>query len=86
MHPASCCPWLNPRVAWQACRKAGEERKHSHGAASTSGKDDLLRQLSTRARRREQLGADPTNEAATDSDEDRAIKGEPRAPWPPYRL
>lgn len=44
-------------------------------AALTQAGEELARQLSSQAHRRERHGPDPTGEAATDSDDDRSAPG-----------
>lgn len=61
----------------QACRKAAEEHMRQTKAALTQAGEELARQLSSQAHRRERHGPDPTGEAATDSDDDRSAPGRP---------
>lgn len=63
----------------QASRKAAEERRRSHGKASTSKDDSLEHFLAHKAELRERIGPDPTNEAATDSDEESPGRSMPSA-------
>ena len=59
-----------------------EERKRSHKHASTSSaaaaEGSLERQLAHKAQLRERLGPDPTNEAATDSEDELSSRRVPR--------